>query len=356
MSQTSVHVIGTGTIGEPLIGLLSDHARDFGIDEVIFHKRTPLKTDRSKVLNLIHRRGAKLAVDDERREDFEAMGMKPTYSAQQALERATVVIDCTPVGNANKEETYLNTEGPKGFIAQGSEFGFGKMYARGINDDALVPGQDRFLHVVSCNTHNLAIILKTLAFAEGQHDNLRSARFLCIRRSNDLSQDTSFVPSPTIDGHKDATFGTHHARDVVHLYRTQNVELQGVFSSALKLNTQYMHTIYFTLELERPTTMEAMRATMDADDRIAVTWKRSVNSVFSFGRDHGHFGRILNQTVFCLPSMHISEDGKTVTGFCFTPQDGNPLLSSVSGALWLLDAGSYEDRLQCLRPYFFDEV
>ena len=101
---------------------------------------------------------------------------------------------------------------------------------------------------------------------------------MCIRRSNDLSQDTSFVPSPTIDGHKDATFGTHHARDVVHLYRTQNVELQGVFSSALKLNTQYMHTIYFTLELERPTTMEAMRATMDADDRIAVTWKRSVNS------------------------------------------------------------------------------
>ena len=45
-----------------------------------------------------------------------------------------------------------------------------------------------------------------------------------------------------------------------------------------------------------------------------------------------------------------------MTGFCFTPQDGNPLLSSVSGALWLLDAGSYEDRLQCLRPYFFDEV
>ena len=39
-----------------------------------------------------------------------------------------------------------------GFIAQGSEFGFGKMYARGINDSALIPGEDKFLHVVSCNT------------------------------------------------------------------------------------------------------------------------------------------------------------------------------------------------------------
>ena len=37
-----VHVIGTGTIGEPLIGLLDDHREAFGIDEITFHKRTPL--------------------------------------------------------------------------------------------------------------------------------------------------------------------------------------------------------------------------------------------------------------------------------------------------------------------------
>ncbi len=36
-----VHVIGTGTIGEPLIGLLSDFRKPLGIDEVTFHKRTP---------------------------------------------------------------------------------------------------------------------------------------------------------------------------------------------------------------------------------------------------------------------------------------------------------------------------
>ena len=78
--------------------------------------------------------------------------------------------------------------------------------------------------------------------------------------------------------------------------------------------------------------------------------------MFSFGRDHGHFGRILNQTVFCLPSLHVSQDGREVTGFCFTPQDGNSLLSSLSAMLWYLDPDSYEQRLQCLKPYFFDEV
>ena len=60
-----VHVIGTGTIGEPLIGTLADHRDDFGIDEVTFHKRTPLATERAKVNDLV-RRGAVLAVDDDR--------------------------------------------------------------------------------------------------------------------------------------------------------------------------------------------------------------------------------------------------------------------------------------------------
>ena len=46
MGNNNVHVIGTGTIGEPLIGLLCDHKDQLGIDEVTFHKRTPQKTDR----------------------------------------------------------------------------------------------------------------------------------------------------------------------------------------------------------------------------------------------------------------------------------------------------------------------
>ena len=33
-----VHVVGTGTIGEPLIGLLCDARDELGIDEVTFYK------------------------------------------------------------------------------------------------------------------------------------------------------------------------------------------------------------------------------------------------------------------------------------------------------------------------------
>ena len=43
--------------------------------------------------------------------------------------------------------------------------------------------------------------------------------------------------------------GTHHAVDVHKLYQTLGVDLN-VFSSALKLNTQYMHCIWYDLKLD----------------------------------------------------------------------------------------------------------
>ena len=82
-----VHVVGTGTIGEPLIGFFADFKRHLGIDEITFHKRTPMTTERAKVSHLM-RRGANLAVDSDKTADFEALGHKVSYEAQEALERA----------------------------------------------------------------------------------------------------------------------------------------------------------------------------------------------------------------------------------------------------------------------------
>ena len=55
------------------------------------------------------------------------------------------------------------------------------------------------------------------------------------------------------------------------------------------------------------------------------------STIFSFGRDHGYFGRLLNQTVVPVPTLAV-RDGREISGFCFTPQDGNSLLSSLAAA------------------------
>ena len=350
-----VHVVGTGTIGEPLIGLLCYFKEDAGFSEVTFHKRSPLPRDVPKIRALVDR-GAQLTVDEDRRSDFESLGLKPVMSHEEALAKADVVVDCTPsgVGISNKNEFYENyLATTKGFIAQGSEFGFGKMFARGINDEALETGVDRFLQVVSCNTHNLCALINSVALVDGE-DNLEEARFLCIRRSNDISQVKGFVPSPEVGKHGDPVFGTHHARDAYHLFRTKGLELN-LWSSALKLNTQYMHCIYFTLKLKRAVTKDEVLERFRLDDRISLTKKQAACEVFSFGRDHGYFGRLLNQTVIVEPSIEVRK-GHEVIGFCFTPQDGNSLLSSFSAVLWFLDPSTYVERTSCLKRFFFQEV
>ena len=53
MERKIVHVVGTGTIGEPLIGILCEQKSNLGIDEVTFHKQSPLTKDAPKIKNLI---------------------------------------------------------------------------------------------------------------------------------------------------------------------------------------------------------------------------------------------------------------------------------------------------------------
>ena len=353
----NVLVIGTGTIGEPLIGLLCTFKAQLGIDEVIFHKRTPLLTDRSKVMNLL-KRGAKLCTDSDRISLFEKLGINIDFSTEEAMEGCKIIIDCTPRGNAMKEQWYSKYEESTDlFIAQGSEFGFGKQYARGINDEVLVHGQDKYLQVVSCNTHNISALIKTFGLGAEGPGNLKEGRFVCMRRSNDISQDTNFVPSPQVGIHKEEKFGTHHARDAWYLYQTKGEEYDlPLFSSSMKVNTQLMHIIQYHLKVEKPVTRDELIQRVVADDRIAVTYKTTSNSIFSFGRDHGFCGRILNQSVFPTDSLHVSDDGTMITGFCFTPQDGNSLLSSIAATVWGLYPETYDKIIQCLKPYFFQEV
>ena len=354
MERKIVHVVGTGTIGEPLIGILCEQKSNLGIDEITFHKHSPLTSDKPKIQNLM-KKGARLSVLEDRIDDFKAIGLEPEFTLEEAVARASVVIDCTPkgFGHANKKAFYEKySDKVKGFLAQGSEDGFGKKYARGINDHVITK-EDQFLQIVSCNTHNLACLVNTIALSVAP-DNLLSGKFLCIRRSNDISQTSSFVPAPTVNDHNDNTYGTHHAKDAAGLFKTMDLDLN-LFSSALKVNSQYMHVVWFNLELKEQTDKEKVLHLLQRDKRVALTEHHSANTVFSFGRDQGQYGRLLNQTVVVEDSINV-KNGNEVTGFCFTPQDGNSILSSIAATVRFLNPHSYQDKINSLSNFFFDRV
>ena len=356
MERKIVHVVGTGTIGEPLIGLLCDYHDKLGIDEITFNKNTPLRGDRSKVIDLL-KRGARLAVSEDSKDSFKDLGMDPELETVEAISRASVIIDCTPsgVGHKNKEQYYSKfADKVKGFMAQGSEDGFGIKYARGINDSILKNGDHQFVQIVSCNTHNIACITHTLTLDGYGPENLREGRFVCVRRANDTSQAGSFIPAPTVGAHVEEMFGSHHAKDASELFLTLGFDLN-LFSSAMKVNSQYMHVLWFFLKTKEPTNLNEVKDRLVSNELVAMTTKDMTSTVYSFGRDHGHFGRILNQAVVVEQSLHVRNDHE-VYGFCFTPQDGNSILSSISAAERFLYPHSYENKIQCLNELFFEEI
>ncbi len=341
LASRIVHVVGTGTIGEPIVGLLAQHRQALGIDEVTFYKHTPRKEDRPMV-NALRAMGAKLAVAPERRPDFQKIGITPDYAWADALAAARVIVDCAPEdsGLENKAKVYAALPGDKLFIAQGSEEGFGRMYALGINDAVVDPARERFVHVVSCNTHTTVRLVHTLA--DGGR-NLEEGRLVLIRRAGDVG-DAKFIQAPTVEKHKEAR-GTHHATDAANLYASTLGRDVNLFSSALKLNSQFMHVAHFHFRLRTPTTLDEVKSKLEADKFVGITEKTATNLVFSFAREHGPFGRILSQTVVVAPSLHVSADGKDVTGYAFTPQDGNALLSSIALVARKLHPEDWEKRV-----------
>ena len=102
-------------------------------------------------------------------------------------------------------------------------------------------------------------------------------------------------------------------------------------------------------------TLDEVKERLDHNKLVAFTSKNLTSRVFSFGRDHGHYGRMLNQTVVVEQTLNV-RNGNEISGFCFTPQDGNSILSSLSASLWFLYPHSYKEKIKLLSHLFFDNI
>ncbi len=351
----TVLVNGTGTIGSPLIALLLSVDQDIGLDEVIFYKHTARLIDRPMLNDLI-KRGGKLCVEDSKVKEFRDLGIEPDMTFSEALKKADVVIDATKenIGMKNKKEYYEKAvDNTLGFMAQGSESDFGIIYAAGVNDYIFQQeNKPKFVQIGSCNTHAGAAVLKYFGFKDNE-PNIDFVDFTFIRRASDVSQ-TKGVQAPTITPFKDPRFGTHHAKDVWRIFKTMGYDLN-IFSAAMKTNTQYMHSLYSHFLLKEAIPKEELIEIIKKTPSLAYTHKDAANLVFSFGRNHGHYGRILNQSVIYIDSLHTY--GNHLYLWSFTPQDGNAILSSVKALLYYLNPiDEVPELMSKLDPWLFNEV
>ncbi|MDD5567137.1 MAG: hypothetical protein PHH01_02985 [Patescibacteria group bacterium] len=364
-----VLVVGTGTIGRPLLGLLEKWSEPLGITGLAVHKNSPQETTVGAVKRMLSRGAVQLVTEESTVDAFKGWGLKPSMTRPEALQWADVVADCTPAGLGHMNGKYVRkdkatgrkvvTEGEawyepvqdrvRGFFAQGSEEGFGMPFALGINEEP-TNGVQR-LQIVSCNTHNLSVIVDVI---KGMGLKILDGDFVAIRRCTDISQ-AEMIASPKVDAHNDERFGTHHAKDAWRVYQTLGLDLP-LFSSSLQVPTQYMHVIRFSIQVDKPPTAMQVVDAFRSRPYVAITQRVTAEQIFSEARDCGFNGRILDQTVVAVKT--ISVVGNRIVGFCFTPQDGNSLLTSVAATARFLNPEDWKQRMGSLvdRYHFGDPV
>jgi glyceraldehyde-3-phosphate dehydrogenase type II len=350
--KKDVLVMGVGTIGEPLTRLLLTHRKELGVGEIYFAKASP---NNLSTVRMLVEAGAKFCVWEEMMPKFtpvlERHKIEISGTIEEVLQKVAVVADCTNRGNVLKKDLYENLDGPYGFFAQGSEEGFGHPVAYGINFDTLKPGDHNFIQVVSCNTHNVLAVLRVLGEIGGEIDQ---ADFVLMRRMNDISQTGKAIPSPEVDPIKEkyGAFGSHQAYDANRVMRTIDQNMEGrLHSTALKLDNQLMHMNRFRVAVKKKLTKKTVLSGLYDDPMMSVSYLNSMNLVFSKGRDHGFYGRIFNQAVVVRSSIEVSPDGHVIYGTCFTPQDGNSLMTSIATTLWLLDPKNYRKKMKIFNEY-----
>ncbi len=237
------------------------------------------------------------------------------------------VFDCAASGTARALRDYYDHL-PRlvGACAQGSEKGFGVPFMTGVNPAAI--RRERFVNVVSCNSHGTAAVLQT--FAGPQLEDLIEGDVVVVRRCEDIGSHQRLVSASVVARHLNSLAGTHHAIDVTDLFKTVAIPLK-LTSSDVTTPSQLMHTARFDILLNCELSTADICKRIAENPFIATTQKFDSNSVFELGRRYGFQGRIFEHAVIVENNLLV--DGNRLRGWIFVAQEGNTVISTLDAFL-----------------------
>ncbi len=313
----NVLVNGIGNIGTTVIQLLLKYKSLTGI-KTIYANKNSLKPWHLAELELLKDQGI-IVTTTKKENDFEWL--------ENVIQNVDYIFECGSNGSGLKNKTfYQSLVNLKGVCAQGSEKGFGHSFMSGINDEII--RSQKFVHVVSCNTHGTASLLKT--FCGSDLNNLIKGDFVVVRRSEDIGNHERLVSANVVARHLDAKIGTHHAIDVVDLFNTLNVNCD-ITSSDITTPSQLMHAVRFNIELKNKITQDEIDQLISENTFLSVTKKFDSNVIFEQGRRYGFNGRIFSHAIVVSENLLIEDNA--IKGWAFVPQEGNSILSTLHAFL-----------------------
>lgn len=312
-----VLVNGIGNIGSTLLNLLVAYKEVLGIDEIHACKRT-IQPWHLPELDVLTSKGVKVCTNGENR-DFQQLG--------NILPQINYVFEATSNGVGIKhKERYIKLPNLLGSCAQGSEKNYGKSFMSGVNNKLIQ--NEQFVHVVSCNTHGSAALLKL--FAGEKLENLHKADMVVVRRSEDLGNHERLVSANVVARHLNKQNGTHHSIDVVDMFKENNIHCQ-LTSSDITTPSQLMHAVRFNIELKENVSLKTVEEQIKKNPLIASTRKFDSNVIFEMGRKYGFAGRIFSHAILLKNNLLIHDN--QLKGWAFIPQEGNSILSTIHAFL-----------------------
>jgi len=325
-------VNGMGNIGATLVHLLVEYSDLLGIDKIYLYKRSVHPWNEAE-RKLIEGLGVIICSSEqsEMMVDIDDVIGEIDYIFEVAA---------NGVGLANLEK-YKELQRLKGSCAQGSEKGYGIPFMSGVND-AQIAGE-KFVNVVSCNTHGTAALLST--FTGKTLENLKQADVVVVRRSEDIANHARLVSGNVVARHLSTETGTHHAIDVVDMYETVGIDCP-LTSSDITTPSQLMHSVRFHVELKGPLT-ESIEDLIDANPYVAKTKKFDSNVIFEQGRRHGFQGRLYSHAIVVMDNF--LETDTSLKGWAFVPQEGNSIISTLHAFMLQVELENAEGVLETLQ-------
>ena len=311
----NILVNGIGNIGTTLLNIILMYKNDLGINKIFALKNIPHLWNLQE-LKILQEKGIEICTNNDKFTNFKSIQNKINY-----------VFDSTSNGfGLRNKQWYTELPNLIAASAQGSEKDFGISFMSDINNSQLK--NQKFAHIVSCNTHSLASILTT--FCGKNLHNLHKADFVIVRRSEDLGNHTRLVSANVVSRHLNPKLGTHHSIDLVDLFYTINKKID-ISSSDITTPSQLMHSVRFNVILKDKITQIEIDKLIDENDFVSHTPKFDSNIVFEFGRKYGYLGRLYSHSIIVKNNILINEN--EIKGWAFVPQEGNTILSTIHAFL-----------------------
>ena len=324
-----VLVNGAGNIGTTLACLLFDFKGILNISKVIIFKNTP-QPWRLIDLEILKEKGVTVILSTEM-----------TYS--ELVRQVDYIFETTANGIGLKNKViYDMLSNLIGVCAQGSEKGFGIPFISGIDPKNIA--NQKFVQIVSCNTHGAASLLQTICGYDLA--NLESSDFVVVRRSEDIGNHERLVTANVVARHLSEEIGTHHAIDVKDMFTTLGIDCN-ITSSDITTPSQLMHATRFTITTKNEINEDEIKDEILQNQFIATSNKFDSNFIYELGRRYGRYGRIYNHAIVLTHNLLVTKN--SVKGWAFIPQEGNSLISTLHAFLLQTQAGRSENQINQIK-------